>query len=276
MNCRKATEITLLENALQTTTLETDEKNNLSARFISVLYEYNQRSIRYSISFNTLRITITIGSLIVPALLSVQYNTNDSKASSTLGAEVYWAVWILSLLVTISNGIITLLKVDKKYFVLNTTYQHLLSEGWQYIQLSGKYSGFYTPATIPTHKNQFIFFSNMIEKIRMKQVEDEYYKVTENHGATNHGQQDQLVPPTPAKQLPFSSSYTEKSTPLVNGEQFVHATVRKHDTQKQEKESAVISIFPVAGKGDTNEQNSAKMPVYGQLPESPTPGSGIL
>jgi hypothetical protein len=230
MNCKRPkSQITRLEEALQTTTLTIEEKNNLSSRFTSVLQEYSRRSSRYSISFNTLRITITVGSLIVPALLSVQYTTNENyKVSSTIGTEVYWAVWVLSLLVTISNGIITLLKVDKKYFVLNTTYQHLLSEGWQYVQLSGKYSGFYTPATIPTHKTQFIFFCNMIEKIRMKQVEDEYYKVTENHGATHHCQQDQLIPPTPAKQLPFSASYLEKSTPLVNGEPG-HATVRKHD-----------------------------------------------
>lgn len=249
MNCnRQKNQITLLDDAIQTTTLTAHEKINLSSRFTSVLEEYRRRSSRYSLSFNTLRITITVGSLIVPALLSVQYTTNEPTARTTIGPELYWAVWILSLLVTISNGIITLLKVDKKYFVLNTTYQHLLSEGWQYVQLSGKYSGFYTPATIPTHKNQFIFFCNMIEKIRMKQVEDEYYKVTENHGATNNGQQDQLIPPTPAKQLPFSASYTEKSTPLVNGEPG-HATVRKHNPPIQ-KNSEPFTIEEHGGSDE--------------------------
>jgi hypothetical protein len=245
---RNNNHIESLKTAIQTTILDTHQKNNLNSRFTSVLQEYSRRSTRYSHFFNTLRITITVGSLIVPAILSIQYtSTEPGKPMSPLGTHVYWAVWILSLLVTISNGIITLLKVDKKYYVLNTTYQHLLSEGWQYVQLSGKYSGFYTPATIPTHKNQFVFFCNMIEKIRMKQVEDEYYKVTENHGATVNGQQDQLIPPTPAKQLPFSSSYTEKSTPILNGGE---TTVRKHETPTQKQG---LYPFTIEEQGRDNE-----------------------
>jgi hypothetical protein len=139
---------------------------------------------------------------------------------------MYWLVWNLSLFVTISNGVMALLKVDKKYFVLNTTYQHLLSEGWQFIHLSGKYSGFYTPSATPTHQNQFIYFCNMVEKIRMKQVEEEYYKIDQahSHGSTGGQGQEQLVPPTPAKAsikssaiLPFGD-LGEKSPMIVNDE----------------------------------------------------------
>jgi hypothetical protein len=119
-----------------------------------------------------------------------------------------------------------LLKVDKKYFVLNTTYEHLLSEGWQFIHLSGKYSGFYTPSATASHQNQFIYFCNMVEKIRMKQVEEEYYKIDQahSHGSGGGQGQDQLVPPTPAKAsikssaiLPFGG-IGEKSPIIVNDE----------------------------------------------------------
>jgi len=265
---REPHQIQLIESAIQTANLEAEDKLNLTARFVSLLYEYRSRSTRYSYSFNTLRIIITVGSLIVPALLSVQYTAvSPCDPEKPMGADVYWTVWVLSLLVTISNGVIALLKVDKKYFVLNTIYQHLLSEGWQFVQLSGKYSGFYTPDTIPTHKNQFIFFCNMIEKIRMKQIEDEYYKVTEHHGTHASGQQDQLIPPTPAKQLPFTSSYNEKSIPLVNDSQ---TTVRKYNPSKksefagiagipeisgspEESSIAISSSTPFSGEGDGNE-----------------------
>jgi len=211
--------IVLVKEALATTSLTAQQKLTVSGRFISLLYEYNGRSNRYSFSFNTLRIIITVGSLIVPALLSVQYasgNVNSSTAS--ISSEVYWFVWVLSLLVTISNGVMTLLKVDKKYFTLNTTYQHLLSEGWQFVHLSGKYSGFYTPSAAASHQNQFIYFCNMIEKIRMKQVEEEYYKLDQSHGhGTPH---DQLVPPTPAAikngaLLPFSDQDSEEKTSII-------------------------------------------------------------
>ena len=260
----------IIRDAIGTTTLTLDQKSTLTARFLSLLREYRIRSFRYSCSFNTLRIIITVGSLIVPALLSVQYaagNVNSSTAN--ISTEVYWIVWNLSLFVTISNGVMTLMKVDKKYFTLNTTYEHLISEGWQFIQLSGKYSGFYTPAAVATHNNQFVFFCNMIEKIRMKQVEEEYYKIDQAHTNVSHPQgHDQLVPPTPAlvgtatalkksSVLPFID---ENSSPIINEESDnatkiffpdtppasqAHATVRK----KHPPSTKTVST-PEEGQGD--------------------------
>lgn len=228
-------QIGLLREAIQVTTLTEEQKRTISSRYLSLIDEYSGRVIRYSVSFNTLRIVITVGSLIVPALLSVQYTAgNVSSSDATMSAQMYWLVWNLSLFVTISNGIMALLKVDKKYFVLNTTYQHLLSEGWQFIHLSGKYSGFYTPSATASHQNQFIYFCNMVEKIRMKQVEEEYYKIDQahSHGSSSSGGQgqDQLIPPTPAKAsikssaiLPFGD-IGEKSPDIVNDD--------KEDTTK--------------------------------------------
>ena len=96
----------------------------------------------------------------------------------------------------------TLMKIDKKYYTLHTTLHQIVSEGWLYIELSGKYSGFKTPSDIPTHANQFVFFCQTLEKIRMKQVSDEYYKLNE---AQQHAllDKDQLIPPTPFKLTPF-------------------------------------------------------------------------
>jgi hypothetical protein len=204
----KQTNIQLLESAIDTTTLSETQKLTLKARLISLLKEYDTRAYTFSVAFNTFRITITVGSLIVPALLSVQYaSTTDNQ--QTVGTEVYWIVWVISLMVTISNGILSLLKIDKKYFTLNTTYQHLLSEGWQFIHLSGVYSGSYTPTIAATHQNQFMFFCNKIEKIRMKHVEDEYYKTAEH----TQSLQEVIVPPTPFRnRLPF-----ENSDAQVNG-----------------------------------------------------------
>ena len=222
-------QIGLLREAIQVTTLTEEQKRTVSSRYLSLIDEYSGRVTRYSVSFNTLRIVITVGSLIVPALLSVQYTAgNVSSSDATMSAQMYWLVWNLSLFVTISNGIMALLKVDKKYFVLNTTYQHLLSEGWQFIHLSGKYSGFYTPSATASHQNQFIYFCNMVEKIRMKQVEEEYYKIDQAHshgsGSSSGQGQEQLVPPTPAKAsikssaiLPFGN-IGEKSPIIVNDE----------------------------------------------------------
>ena len=57
--------------------------------------------------------------------------------------------------------------------------ERLRSEGWQYFSLTGRYSGHLTSNNKPTHENQFVFFTHYIEKIKMKQIEEEYYKTDE-------------------------------------------------------------------------------------------------
>ena len=117
---------------------------------------------------------ITVGSLFVPALLSIQNSNTSTLISANFSAQMYWATFIVSLLVTIFNGILTLFKIDKKFYFLTTTLERLRTEGWQYFGLTGRYSN-----TGSTHANQFIYFTHQIEKIKMKQVEEEYYKSDE-------------------------------------------------------------------------------------------------
>lgn len=223
----RAREINGIEQSLDKIVLKQPSIYFVSSRYIFLLVEYNSRARQYSIAYHTMRGFISIGSLIVPALLSVQY-TNGAEMIAT---QLYWIVWGLSLIVTISNGIMQLVKIDKKYFTLNTIYHQLVSEGWQFIQLTGKYSGSFTPGISPTHENQYLYFTSSIEKIRMKQVEEEYYKVIEQANQ----QADQLVPPTPAKPL-FSSKadnsllpITQNSIQQVNGQET--AIQRKNPTQ---------------------------------------------
>ena len=157
----------------------------------------DDQAVRVSVSFHSSRCIITIGSLIVPALLSIQYT---SSAGTNLG--IYWTTWVVSLLVTICNGLSTLLKIDKQYYHLHTVREQLISDGWQYLELTGKYSGFHTPNQHPTHENQFIYFCHSVEKIRMKQIQEDYYKVmdTQNQGITGGEKRvapTSLIPPTP-------------------------------------------------------------------------------
>jgi len=200
----KNTQIQAIETSIPLIGLSEPQKTILFNRFMTVLRNYQTRKIRYAVAFHFLRGMITIGSLIVPALLSVQYTSgNVSMTTAKLSSEVYWIVWILSLFVTISNGVMSLMKVDKKYFVFHTVFEQLLSEAWQYIELTGRYAGQQTPLTpTPTHATQFPVFCHQIEKIRMRQVEDEYYKVMEHANHTNKTTNDSIVPPTPFRGIP--------------------------------------------------------------------------
>ena len=203
-------QIELITEALDGLSLSYHQKLSIKHRFLSLLQEYTYRSKRYSNAFHILRIVISVGSLIVPALLSVQFtggSSSNSQAGSnqvTTSTAVYWVVWVLSLCVTISNAMMTLMKIDKKYYTLHTTLHQIVSEGWLYIGLSGKYSGFKTPSDVPTHANQYVYFCQALEKIRMKQVSEEYYKLNESQQQFIQDK-DQLIPPTPFKLTSFES-----------------------------------------------------------------------
>ena len=174
------------------------QKRILIIRFCGVIKHYRGRVLLVSYLFNIMRFIVTVGSLLVPALLSIQ--SPGSVSSVTSPDTIYWSTWAVSLAVTMSNGILALFKIDKKYFTLNTVLEQLTSEGWQFLELSGRYSGhFGDHIHKPTHKNQFVFFCNSVEKIVMRQVEDEFYKVNEGTtSATNAGSPQSILPPSPS------------------------------------------------------------------------------
>jgi hypothetical protein len=218
-------QITLITEAFDSLRLGDQKKLSTKYRFVSLLDEYTFRSKRYSTAFHCLRIVISVGSLIVPALLSVQFTGGSSSSStesvSSVSTTVYWIVWVLSLFVTISNALMNLLKIDKKYYTLHTTLHQIVSEGWLYIELSGKYSGYKTPGEIPTHDNQYVFFCQSLEKIRMKQIGEEYYKLSEaNHEGNQPTDGDKLIPPTPLRLFDVEETKSEeKSNQQVNAKQ---------------------------------------------------------
>jgi len=189
---------TPFEEALQLVELEPLQKTIIKQRYLPLLRGLRIQTMRLAVFFHLSRYIITVGSLIVPALLSIQ-----NTGSLTLDQRVYWATWVISLMVTISNGLMTLFKMDKHYFHLHTVREQLISDGWQYLELTGKYSGFHTPGIRASHSNQFVFFCHSIEKIRMKQIQEEYYKVQDNHGqpgAASNQSMALLLPPTPSEE----------------------------------------------------------------------------
>jgi hypothetical protein len=158
--------------------LNDTNKEIIRLRYLPILKTLQRRAANYSILYYTGHIIITVGSLFVPALLSIQYadTTNNDSFNKAFQIQIFWTTWVISLLVTIFNGVLTLFKIDKKYYFLNTMLERIRSEGWQYIQLTGRYSGHLINHNIPTHENQYVFFSHRIEKFKMKQVAEEYFK----------------------------------------------------------------------------------------------------
>jgi hypothetical protein len=171
-------EITRIDNIINDLDLSDIQKKILKERYTQVIYTLYNRTSKYSHLYHIGHFIITVGSLFVPALLSVQYSdtTGNNTTYSNQQIAIYWATWVISLLVTIFNGVITLYRVDKKYFLLITTLERLRSEGWQYFSLTGRYSGYLINHMLPTHTNQFIYFCYAIEKICLKLVSEEFFK----------------------------------------------------------------------------------------------------
>jgi hypothetical protein len=153
----------------------------LEMRFISLIHEYEMRAKYIDILFHFSRGFISLGSVAVPALLSIQSPTSSNSVG------LYWMTWTISLLVTIFHNFSTLFRFDKKFFGIHNTLERLKSEGWQYLELSGRYSGHYGHKC-PTHENQFTYFVHIIEKIRLRQIEDEYNAIREADKHPSPGQ----------------------------------------------------------------------------------------
>ncbi len=188
--------ITVLE---QLSALDAVQKDIFAVRYIPLLRSYQRRALLFAIIFHLSRSVVTVGSIAVPALLSL----SDVQT---------WLTWSISLAVSICNGILTLFKIDKKYYSLHTTWHVMESEGWQFISLAGKYS---RPSNT-NHKDQFHTFCLAIEKVKMLQVEEEYWKTQESKDKGNSATQPILptasAPNTQSEEMKkFVSAALEQS-----------------------------------------------------------------
>jgi len=158
----------------------------IELRYLGLVKSYETRLIYIDFFHHFTRIFVSLGSVIVPALLSIQSPTSQSSVG------LYWITWLISLLVTCFHNFITIFRFDKKHYALHATYEKLQNEGWSYLELSGRYSGHQGSKHIhPTHKNQFQLFVHTIEKLQMRQIMEEYNGQRDEKNP--HTQQGQLV-----------------------------------------------------------------------------------
>ena len=144
----------------------------IEIRFVSLIIDYKKRVKKYDYFHHLTRLIISLGGVAVPALLSIQ----SPGQLNSLG--LYWFTWIVSLTVTVLQNLSNIFRFDKKYYGLHSTVEKLNREGWQYLELSGRYST-HDSHPISTHANQFIYFVNTIEKIQDKQMQEEYNLVSD-------------------------------------------------------------------------------------------------
>ena len=136
-------------------------------RFLYEVLLYEKKRDNTKKYYNAFRFIVTVGSIFLPAILSIG-QMDPTKLPKNFDAISYWASWTISLTVTACNGFLQLFSLDKNYFTYSIVTEQLKTEGWQYLQLSGKYED------SPSHEAAFKTFCKSIENIKRKQIEQEF------------------------------------------------------------------------------------------------------
>jgi hypothetical protein len=218
--------------------LESYQQDIFRIRYYPLFKNYQRRCFLYALIFHTSRFIVTVGSITVPALLALQ---------STTDPRITWIVWTISLAVTIFNGVLTLFKIDKKYYFLHTTKELLESEGWQYIALTGKYSKLRdSEHMLNTHQAQFTHFCLAIERIKMRQVEEEYYKAQETNTGTS-------APNTSQPKTTAAAPVVQQPQPAIMNDMYNSALLKgssaSPSSQTEEMKQWVNSIVDPSNSG---------------------------
>jgi hypothetical protein len=164
-------------------------------RYLRIVEYYFCSKRCYDFLYYLMKFLIQSCSIVVPALLSIEYffsddavfidNSNESFEAiynditdENIDNPIFWIVWGISLLVGLLTNIMGLFSIDSKFFTTGQTYLKMVSEGWQYFELTGKYGVQEDRKNditiINTHKTQFNNFCNEIEKIYKNETELRY------------------------------------------------------------------------------------------------------
>ena len=143
------------------------DKEIIKYRFLNEINFYEKKRDHTKKFYNAFRFCVTTGSILLPAILSMG-QMDPAKLPKNFDQITYWTTWMISLLVTASNGFLQLFSLDKNFFAYSMVVEQLKTEGWQFFGLSGKYEDY------KTHQEAYKTFSKSIETIKRKQVAQEF------------------------------------------------------------------------------------------------------
>ena len=158
-------------NNVDEISLSSHNKLVINERFIPMVNHMISQSIRSNFFYIILQSTITVGSILVPALLSTEEKniiTNSTHEEDIIYSHnLYWSIWGLSVAVTLSNAIIQLSSLDKKYIVRQIHVSQMKKEGWLFIDKAGD---IYEKFKNKNHNDFITLFWDRIENLRYRQI----------------------------------------------------------------------------------------------------------
>ncbi len=169
-------------NILEFKKNELYKRKILLNRYVELIKTYKKRRYIAGLFFYLLKVINQICSILTPAILSIQHFGGEDIINNPL----YWASWIISIIVGLITNFIAMFDLDKIYFSTSITLAQLKIEGWEYFELSGKYSENDYFGNEATHDNKFILFFNEIEKIKKTHIKSVYKPNNKNNNNNNN------------------------------------------------------------------------------------------
>mgnify|MGYP001443188332 CR=1 FL=1 len=146
------------------------KRNILKKRYTKLVIYYENYAENVRRKYNLCRIVISIGSMILPTLQTIQNNETVSAYKD----EIFWAAIGTSLGVMIANNLISMFSLDRRYIMYAVTAEKLKAVGWKYFELSDMFSN-------KSHLENWIPFWNEVEKIKKLQVVAEFTDNDDKH-----------------------------------------------------------------------------------------------
>ena len=159
--------------------LQKYQRSILKKRFAKLVLQYEELATSVVWRYNLCRIVISIGSMILPTLQTIQDSANVSDYKN----YIYWSAIGTSLSVMTSNNLISMFELDKKYIMYCVTAEKLKSLGWKYFELSDMFAG-------KSHSDNWITFWNEIENIKKMQMLAEYSSHDDKASNNNNDDDD--------------------------------------------------------------------------------------
>ena len=168
--CFKSTFEASIDTVLKAINLTAEQKRIIRKRYVRQVVYYEEISNKITKRYNTCRIIISIGAMILPTLQTVQVEEYETI--------IFWSSVGVSLLVMIANNLIAMFSLDKNYILYNITCEKLKSTGWHFLEQSGQFTG-------KTYTENWVPFWNEIERIKQLQITAEFSDSSDSNNNNN-------------------------------------------------------------------------------------------
>jgi uncharacterized protein DUF4231 len=175
--------------------LEPQRKRFLRSRWLDQVAWTEGKAGRARNRYYGLRLTTLVGALLVPALATLD------PADDTAKNAVRVATWVVGLVVATSAAVEGFFHYGERWRTYRRTAELLKTEGWLYLQLSGRYS-----ADGATHADVYPMFALRVEELIQADVDTYLTKVAAEDGEArkkeskaNDGDRQRRKEATPAE-----------------------------------------------------------------------------